>query len=95
MADADQAARKPVQPGLVRAIIGWASWQPWPRWLQRGGEVRVAPAGARPAGNPRRRVKVRFWCTICGWTGLRGPNLIYCPKCDEASVVRENPYGGP
>jgi predicted RNA-binding Zn-ribbon protein involved in translation (DUF1610 family) len=51
----------------------------------------MAPAGARPAGDPRRRRRYRFLCTSCGWTGLRGPNLVYCPKCDRQTVFRDDP----
>lgn len=56
-------------------------------------EVSMAPSGSRPAGNPRRRTKARFWCTWCTWTGVRGLNLRYCPKCDRQSVVRDDRPG--
>jgi hypothetical protein len=82
----------------LRAIIIGLTRAPGLRFVAsqsldtRGGDA-LSPGGSRLPGNPSRRRGryYRFYCRSCGWTGKRGANLIYCPRCGEQSVYREDP----
>jgi predicted RNA-binding Zn-ribbon protein involved in translation (DUF1610 family) len=43
---------------------------------------------ARTYGNAKRRLKARWTCGGCGWTGVRGLTLACCPACGSEAVTK-------